>query len=287
MKTINSIPEAIQILKYELLTLRLNKGLPVTVLTGAGISTDSGIPDYRGPNGTYVKFKDYRPIRFQDFMSSEISRKRYWARSVIGFKEMSKASPNSSHFALSKLKLPIITQNVDSLHQQAGTLKCLELHGSLRQVICMSCRRKYSREWFQQELVNLNQHMLVESRQWTIRPDGDVDLGSFDYSKFLYPTCSCSELSIIKPDVVFFGENVEPRTKHESFEMVRRGSLLLVVGSSLEVYSAFRLIKEALGNKTPVILLTLGRTRADELGFSLIQKLEVPCGKVLPELLAY
>lgn len=217
-------------------------------------------------------------------MSSDLSRKRYWARSFVGYPEMTKAKPNGSHFALAKLNLPVITQNVDSLHIHAGSEDCTELHGSLKHVVCTKCGKLFERSWYQDELKQLNPSLSISAD--SIRPDGDVDLGSFDYSQFRYPSCPCTAASIIKPHVVFFGENIDAKVRDASFETIDKSSSLLVVGSSLEVYSAFRLVKRATDQLKPVIILNIGDTRAERgvANNALITKLEVHCSKVLPEL---
>lgn len=251
--------------------LRLNKN--VIVLTGAGASTDSGVPDYRGPTGIYRSKPDYRPITFQEFMSSCLARQRYWSRSFLGWKKLHKALPNKCHHALSELQQQgvissIITQNVDGLHQAAGSENVLELHGSLKKVVCQSCHQVYDRSQLQTEIARLNPFLLeldttkdsgdVAS---SMNPDGDSDV-QFDYSKIDVPNCQkCS--SILKPGVVFFGENMKDNVRDESFKRINESSSLLVVGSSLTVFSAFRLVKAAHERQIPIAILNLGNTRGD------------------------
>jgi NAD-dependent deacetylase sirtuin 4 len=270
--------------------LRLNKN--IIVLTGAGASTDSGVPDYRGPQGIYRSRPNYRPIMFQEFMSSSLARKRYWARSFWGWPKLHRAFPNKCHHALSELQeqgiiSSIITQNVDGLHQAAGSKNVLELHGSLKNVICQGCHAVYDRAQLQKILARLNPSLLeldetIESGDVasSMNPDGDSDV-QFDYSQIQIPSCQrCS--SILKPDVVFFGENMKDNTRDESFRRINDASALLVVGSSLTVFSAFRLVRAAHDLQIPIAILNLGSTRGDL--WSHI-RIDANCSSVLTQVL--
>ncbi|RLN46678.1 hypothetical protein BBJ29_001422 [Phytophthora kernoviae] len=265
------------------------------VLTGAGISTDSGIPDYRGPNGVYNRNKDFRPIQFQEFIGAHTYRQRYWARSFLGWPKILNTEPNGSHHALTQLQRAgaissILTQNVDRLHSKSGSQNVVEMHGSLYEVECQGCGRVTSRESYQNALRELN----PEVAQWLVdhpdkaagdvassdkvNPDGDVDI-SWDYDDFVYPACTKCD-GIMKPSVVFFGENMPAVTRTEALDRVNNTDALLVIGSSLKVFSAMRLINRAHARKIPIAIVNLGPTRADELCDLRIDK---PCTSLLAE----
>ncbi|KAL1924709.1 uncharacterized protein VTP21DRAFT_4363 [Calcarisporiella thermophila] len=250
-------------------------------LTGAGVSTDSGIPDYRGENGVYTRNPSYKPIFFHEFMKHHSFRQRYWARGFLGYKPANMAIPNSTHYALASLGKhgfiqSIITQNVDQLHQRAEGLKSstvLELHGTLHQVLCMSCGHTTHREEFNELLRSLNpawdkyhQEMLLKGEEPRMRPDGDHELPQeLDYATFSYPSCERCHTGILKPAVVFFGENIPEKIKQIAVERVKQCSSLLVIGSSLATYSALRLVKLAKQLGRPIGILNFGPTRGDDL----------------------
>lgn len=271
--------------------LKLNKN--IIVLTGAGASTDSGVPDYRGPKGIYRSRPDYRPIMYQEFMTSSLARKRYWARSFLGWPKLYKAQPNKCHHALSQLQKEgmissLITQNVDGLHQEAGSKNVLELHGSLKDVVCQSCHGIVDRSQLQVELERLNPSLLeldlILTNQTngdiasSMNPDGDSDV-DFDYSNIKVPSCPAC-FSVLKPNVVFFGENMKDNVRDESFKRINESSALLIVGSSLTVFSAFRLVKVAYERQIPIAILNLGITRGDR--FSNL-KIDANCSSVLSQ----
>lgn len=235
----------------------------VVVLTGAGVSTDSGIPAYRDESG---QWKQSQPMQFRDFVGSELSRRRYWARSMIGWQRMAQARPNAAHHALAewerrgRLRL-LITQNVDGLHSAAGNARVIDLHGRLDRVVCLACHAVSSRAELQRLLVELNSDFLGQS--YVVRADGDVEL-SVDYERFQLVACSACG-GVLKPDVVFFGENV-PSARVESAMAALDGARALVVaGSSLMVFSGFRFARAASRHGIPIVVVNLGKTRADDL----------------------
>lgn len=236
----------------------------LAVLTGAGVSTSSGIPDYRDEQG---EWKRTRPVEFRPFMSDIKVRQRYWARSTVGWPIISRAQPNGAHRALAQLEnrgivQTLITQNVDGLHSTAGSRDVIDLHGRLESVRCMSCTHTLPRTELQRQLLADNPTWAeIEGR---VAPDGDVDIEGRDYGGFIVPECTqCG--GILKPDVVFFGENVPRERVDRAFEGVAKADALLVVGSSLMVYSGYRFAEAAAAAGKPIAAINLGRTRADHL----------------------
>ena len=252
------------------------------VLTGAGCSTDSGIPDYRDADGAW---KRVPPVTFQAFMGDERTRKRYWARSLVGWRHFVRAEPNGTHRALQRLEALgrvelLVTQNVDRLHQRAGNRQVVDLHGRLDLVRCMACGQRLARDDFQQELERLNP-------AWTgLRaveaPDGDADLDAADFDGFRVPPCPVCD-GVLKPDVVFFGENVPREQVMSAMRALEAADAMLVVGSSLMVFSGYRFAHAAARAGKPVAAVNLGRTRADPL---LSLKVEQSCAQALAFLLA-
>ncbi|EAU31175.1 hypothetical protein ATEG_08002 [Aspergillus terreus NIH2624] len=291
----------------------VGRNAQTVVLTGAGISVASGLSDYRGENGTYVTNKTYRPIYFHEFVKRHDFRKRYWARSFVGWPGLVKAKPNLTHWAIRDLGAKgyissVVTQNVDSFHSIAHPdLTTLELHGYLRSVVCLSCRNQFPREEFQQSLERLNPAWaeflarMVESgaldtdhpevqrqKGLKLNPDGDVDLAEAPYSTFRYPSCpTCLEkpprlqdgtptrvevesdgawlpsstAGVLKPAVVMFGENIDPRVKVAAEEAIDDAGRLLVIGSSLATYSAWRLVERAHKRGMPIGIINIGGVR--------------------------
>ncbi len=250
------------------------------VLTGAGCSTESGIPDYRDASGAW---KHRPPVQYQDFVRSEAVRQRYWARSMLGWPHFAQARPNSAHDALARLEAAgllgqLVTQNVDGLHQQAGSRQVIDLHGRLDVVECLHCGDRTSRIALQP---------LLEQRNPAFRrltaaaaPDGDAGLEDTDFSQFQAPACGrCS--GVLKPGVVFFGESVPRPRVNLACERLAESEALLVVGSSLMVFSGYRFCRTAAEQGKPIAAVNLGRTRADEL---LAVKVAVPCGQALSAL---
>jgi NAD-dependent SIR2 family protein deacetylase len=251
------------------------------VLTGAGCSTRSGIPDYRDADG---QWKRAQPVTFQAFMGDEKTRRRYWARSLIGWRRIRQARPNDAHRALARLETIgkielLLTQNVDRLHQAAGSAQVIDLHGRIDLVRCMDCERRSPRDELQDELSRLNADWL--DLDATEAPDGDADLEGADFSSFVTPSCPrCG--GVLKPDVVFFGENVPRDRVDQACRRLDEADAMLIVGSSLMVYSGFRFVHRAAAVRKPVAAINLGRTRADGL---LALKTEQACELALAFLL--
>ncbi|MDT8893096.1 NAD-dependent protein deacetylase [Halomonas sp. I1] len=236
----------------------------LAVLTGAGVSTASGIPDYRDDSGDW---KRSPPMQHQVFMGSHAARQRYWARALIGFRVLQEARPNGAHRALAKLEAMghvagVITQNVDGLHRRAGSREVIELHGRADRVRCMGCGATRMRHDLHAELAERNPDWL--DRGARAGPDGDADLEA-DFADFRVPDCMRCGDGIWKPDVVFFGDSVPRARVDDAFALVAEADGLLVVGSSLMVYSGFRFAREAARAGKPLACLNLGRTRADDL----------------------
>lgn len=251
------------------------------VLTGAGISTSSGIPDYRDSEGVR---RGKAPMMYQEFLATAQARRRYWARAMLGWPRVRIAQPNKAHLALATLQQRqrisgLITQNVDTLHDQAGSHDVIELHGSLHRVLCLDCQQRSERDGIQRLMEIENPYLAgVDAVQ---APDGDTLLDPAFEERFQVPRCPhCSGLRL-KPDVVFFGENVAQATAAKAMTAVQDADGLLVVGSSLMAYSAFRLCKAMAEQDKPVIAINLGKTRGDEL---LQVKIEASCEQLLPSL---
>ena len=234
------------------------------VLTGAGMSADSGIPTYRDDNGTWLR---NRPIQHQEFIQQPEARQRYWGRSMIGWPYVRDARPNTNHMALTKFERSgrsslIITQNVDRLHQAASSQQVIDLHGRLDRVVCLDCGAGYERDRVQQELTKLNpQHRGFAS---AARPDGDADLSAQQVSAVTVWDCEVCG-GMLKPDVVFFGGTVPRERVSRCQEALTAADGLLVLGSSLQVFSGFRFCRQAINQGKPLVILNEGATRADEL----------------------
>jgi NAD-dependent deacetylase sirtuin 4 len=236
----------------------------IVALTGAGCSTESGIPDYRGP-GTRERARN--PIQGRTFRDREDVRRRYWARAAIGWRRFSGARPNPAHHALAQLEQSgrlegIVTQNVDGLHHDAGSRRVVELHGNLRTVSCLACRIAFPRDDVQDRLESLNPGWT--ERVATVAPDGDADVEGEAIAAFRVPACEACG-GVLKPDVVFFGESVAKHVVGDAFALLDRGEVLLVVGSSLAVFSGFRFVREAAARGMPIGLVNLGEARGSEL----------------------
>ncbi|CAM9992808.1 unnamed protein product, partial [Ectocarpus fasciculatus] len=278
-------------------------GGSAVALTGAGISTDSGIPDYRGPKGSYSR--GHKPMTHDEFLSSEDNRKRYWARSTFGWDSFSRARPNEAHVALAALEAAgmvdsVITQNVDGLHQKAGSRSVVDLHGRNDKVGCMSCHLESSRDAYQANLSRINAQWIAKHSpdlegtaageanklrgtagaktaraggdpDVRLRADGDADVEPGAYlGEFVVPACPrCG--GILKPTVVFFGDNIPRQRVEETYRIVDESNLLIAAGSSLQVYSAYRLVKRAADAGKKIVVINLGETRAERSGLDILK----------------
>ncbi|MER5323241.1 NAD-dependent protein deacetylase [Streptosporangium roseum] len=253
----------------------------VVVLSGAGLSTESGIPDYRGPSGASRR---HTPMTYQTFVGDPAARRRYWARSYVGWRAMTRAAPNSGHHAVAHLQrrglvAGVVTQNVDGLHQAGGARAVVELHGSLHHVICLNCGDSSPREELDQRLTRANPYFGALAT--TVNPDGDVELGDEEVDGFQVVGCRACDGGVLKPDVVFFGETVPAERVRECFALVERARLLLVLGSSLTVMSGRRFVLHAAKLGIPVAIVNQGPTRGDKYATLAV---DAPLGTALPEL---
>lgn len=258
---------------------RLLSGRRVTVLTGAGVSTDSGIPDYRG-EGAPVR----SPMTFQTFLADTRARQRYWAGSHLGWRHFSDAAPNAGHRALADLELAgvvngIITQNVDGLHLQAGSRHVVDVHGSIDRVRCLSCGQQFAREDIAVRMTRDNP-WLAQPETLRLNPDGDVDIDAVD--DMVVPDCSVCG-GMLKPDVVFFGELVPTLKFTEASSLVKGADALIVAGSSLVVNSGIRLLDQAVKRRMPILIINRGETKGDSRA---TLKIEAGTSQVLEELRA-
>jgi NAD-dependent SIR2 family protein deacetylase len=248
------------------------------VLTGAGLSTASGIPDYRDRDGVR---RGTQPILGPEFRRSPAVQRRYWARSMVGYPALARARPNPGHHAIAALESqgligPVLTQNVDGLHQQAGSRALLELHGNIHAVVCLDCRARFSRAQVQHQLIDANPHMAHAAA--APLPDGDAQLEPGALESFRLPRCALCAGTLM-PDVVFFGDNVPAARTAAALDQMARADALLVVGSSLMVFSGFRFCRMAAASDKPIAAVNLGRTRADHL---LSLKIEASSEQLLP-----
>ncbi|MCX4744058.1 NAD-dependent protein deacetylase [Kitasatospora sp. NBC_01287] len=255
-------------------------GRGVVVLSGAGLSTESGIPDYRGATGS---LRRHRPMTYQEFTASEAGRRRYWARSHAGWRSIARAEPNAGHHAVQELRrsghiVAVITQNVDGLHRAAGTLDTVELHGGLDRVLCLGCGRRSTREELDHRLHALNGPLGETS--FRANPDGDVELPDELVAGFRIAPCEACG-GILKPDVVFFGENVPKPRVERCYALVDGARALLVLGSSLAVMSGLRFVRHAAKAGKPVVIVNQGATRGDAYATATVA---LPLGAALTEL---
>lgn len=256
------------------------RGKALCVLTGAGCSTESGIPDYRGPE-TRRRARD--PILGKDFHRSAEVRRRYWARSMIGFERFKEAKPNPAHHAIAAMERAgmltgLITQNVDGLHLDAGSRRVIELHGAIREVVCLRCGALTERSALQTRLVAMNPGL--GARTAAIAPDGDADLPTSLIEGFEVPDCLACD-GPLKPKVVFFGENVAKPVVEEAYAMVERAEALLVVGSSLAVFSGYRFVLAASKRGIPIGIVNMGPARGDDLAHV---RVDGRAGEMIPAL---
>lgn len=259
---------------------------PMCVVSGAGISTECGIPDYRDNSGDW---KRPPPMSHQKFMGSAMARKRYWARALVGFQALNLAEPGPGHKALAILEERgfvngIITQNVDRLHQRAGSKRVIDLHGRADEVVCMTCGYRQPRADWHEFLGHINPQWLVpHEEKIEIAPDGDAYIEG-DFSSFEVPQCPSCGNGIMKPDVVYFGANVLRSVVDSSMSMLRASGGLWIVGSSLMVFSGYRFAREAQSLNIPIICLNQGKTRADNL---YMHKISLPIGDSLSTLVEH
>jgi NAD-dependent SIR2 family protein deacetylase len=242
-------------------------GKSLFVLTGAGLSTDSGIPDYRG-QGRVAK----HPMTYDTFMASNEAQQRYWARSYVGWSRIASAVPNAGHKALARAEeqgkvSSLVTQNVDGLHQEAGSKSVIDLHGRLDRVVCMGCRTSISRFEMDVLLQELNPN-LRKDESVEFSPDGDAEIEGTE--NFIVPSCSKCK-GIYKPDVVFFGESVPVQRVEQALARLAESDVLLVAGTSLTVNSGYRFAKQAAKSQKPVVIVNIGPTRADVLANAKIE----------------
>lgn len=252
------------------------------VLSGAGISTESGIPDYRGPSGA---LRRHPPMTYQSFVGDAAARHRYWARSYLGWSQIATARPNAGHRAVAGLQQRgliggVITQNVDGLHQAAGASGVVELHGGLDRTVCLACGDRAARTELDRRLRTANAGFHARLAQ--LNPDGDAEIADEELTGFTMLDCAACGRGPLKPDVVFFGENVPRERVQRCYELVDSATALLVLGSSLTVLSGFRFVRHADARSIPVAIVNQGATRGDDLA-SL--KLDAALGTALPELL--
>ncbi|MEV5970460.1 NAD-dependent protein deacetylase [Streptomyces sp. NPDC051921] len=252
----------------------------VLVLSGAGISTESGIPDYRGEGGSLSR---HTPMTYQDFIGGASARRRYWARSHLGWRTFGRARPNAGHGAVAAfgrhgLLAGVITQNVDGLHQAAGSERVVELHGSLSRVVCLTCQDVSTRRELARRLEEANRGFQPVAAG--INPDGDADLTDEQVTDFHVVPCTVCG-GILKPDVVFFGESVPPQRVEHCRALVREAASLLVLGSSLTVMSGLRFVRQAAEAGKPVFIINRDQTRGDRHAAS---RVALPLGKALTSL---
>ncbi|CAD0204466.1 unnamed protein product [Chrysodeixis includens] len=268
---------------FQILKDFLDNSKHMLILTGAGISTESGIPDYRSEEvGLYAR-SNHKPIQYQEFVKYPKVRQRYWARNFIGWPRFSAVQPNVTHLAIRELEkagkvTSIVTQNVDRLHHKAGSRDVIELHGTGYIVKCLKCPYEISREDLQAELLRNNPDM--QSSFTMIRPDGDVELPREQVDRFRTPLCPTCE-GPLKPDIVFFGDNVPKERVELIRSKVSSSDAVFVLGSSLTVYSSYRIILQAKEEQKKVAILNIGPTRADDI---VDIKVSTKCGDILPKL---
>jgi NAD-dependent SIR2 family protein deacetylase len=250
-------------------------GRRIAALTGAGISTDSGIPDYRGPDSP-----PSNPMTIRQFTSDPVFRQRYWARNHVGWRHMDHTSPNAGHRALAALERAgvvsgVITQNVDLLHTKAGSRKVINLHGTYAQVVCLDCGHTMTRGHLAGMLETLNPDFTTKTDSLAVAPDADAVVN--DTSSFRIVDCSACG-GMLKPDIVYFGENVAKYRVAEAYSVIDDADALLVAGSSLTVFSGYRFVRHAAARGIPVAIVNRGRTRGDELA---TVKIDAGCSPIL------
>ena len=253
-------------------------GRRVTVLTGAGLSTDSGIPDYRGPDSPPAN-----PMTIRQFTSSTEYRRRYWARNHLGWRHMAGTEPNAGHRALATLERAgvvtgVITQNVDLLHSKAGSSTVINLHGTYATVVCLDCGHTMSRAALAEKLEAANPGFTERAERvggLAVAPDADAMVGDTDSFRFIdCPACG----GMLKPDIVYFGESVAKEVVDQAYSLVEQSDVLLVAGSSLTVFSGYRFVRHAAARSQPIAIINRGTTRGDDLA---TVKVEAGCSPML------
>lgn len=271
-------PDRRQIKDTENLVGFIREHSRLAVLTGAGCSTDSGIPEYRDDDGNW---KHRQPMQFADFVNDESKRRRYWAQSFVGWQRISGARPNAAHRAIAQLEQAgyvscVITQNVDNLHKAAGSRNVIDLHGVLQHTRCLDCGAKGSRADYQSRLQDSNPHW--SATMTAMAPDGDARISVDDIDSFEIPGCvRCG--GVVKPDVVFFGEAVPELRARSAIRFLEQSNALLVIGSSMMVFSGYRFARLAKDAGKPIAIVNRGTTRADALA---THKLTANCAELLP-----
>ncbi|XP_013167852.1 PREDICTED: NAD-dependent protein deacylase Sirt4-like [Papilio xuthus] len=268
---------------FETIRYFVSRHKKILILTGAGISTESGIPDYRSEEvGLYAR-SNHKPVQYQEFVKYPKVRQRYWARNFIGWPRFSAVQPNATHYAIRELEKinkvsAIVTQNVDRLHHKAGSENIIELHGTGYIVKCLQCSYEVDRYELQQTMMQQNPDM--ENSVTMIRPDGDVELSREQIEKFRVPLCPNCQ-GPLKPDIVFFGDNVPKERVEKVRNEVSESDAIFVLGSSLTVYSSYRIILQAKEEKKEVAILNIGPTRADNI---VDIKISTKCSDILMDL---
>lgn len=254
--------QSVPLVSDEALTslLTIVRGKRLAVLTGAGLSTDSGIPDYRGQGSS-----KRTPMHISDFLGSHRARQRYWAGAHLGWKQFSSAEPNEGHISLAAMEQAgiiegVITQNVDGLHRRAGNAHVVDLHGSLDRVTCLDCGQLYDRRGVETRITELNEWLNMDETN-VLAPDGDVSVTNFE--RMIVPECQVCG-GVLKPDVVFFGEFVPTKTFAAATSLVKRADALLIAGTSLAVNSGLRLVEQARRRHLPIVIINRGETKADK-----------------------
>ena len=256
----------------------LLRGRRVAVLTGAGVSTDSGIPDYRGPDSPPAN-----PMTIKQFTSSREYRRRYWARNHLGWRHMAQTQPNAGHRALAELERAgvvtgVITQNVDLLHTKAGSRSVINLHGTYAQVVCLGCGHTMTRAALAEQLEAANPGFAERAQRvggLAVAPDADARVADTESFRFIdCPTCG----GMLKPDIVYFGESVAKEIVEKAYALVDESQALLVAGSSLTVFSGYRFVRHAAARGIPVAIVNRGSTRGDDLA---TVKVDAGCSPIL------
>lgn len=260
------------------------KSNKILTLTGAGISTESGIPDYRSEEVGLYDRNGHRPVTHQEFIKSDKVRQRYWARNFVGWDKFCQSKPNITHYSIRNLEQDhgkistIVTQNVDNLHFKAGSKNVIELHGNTYRVICLNCKLNFSRYYIQDKLKESNPEFFEVAT--TLRPDGDVDIAEEKLKDFNPPVCdNCG--GDLKPDVIFFGDNVPRDRVNLINDYLSQSDSLLILGSSITVFSAYRIVLQALEWKKDIAIVNIGKTRADD---KVNLKISARCGDILPKI---